>query len=59
MIATLMPMQAMSRNDALKVAIPAIKPISGGPIKKPENPIVDTAVSATPGDIIVVLPAEL
>lgn len=54
-----MPMQAISRNDALKVAMPAIKPIKGGPIINPENPMVDTAVNATPGDIVAVFPAEL
>jgi len=58
-MATLIPIHAIKRNDALKVAIPAIKPMSGGPIINPENPIVDTAVSATPGDIVAVFPAEL
>lgn len=52
-------MQAINRNDALKLAIPAINPISGGPIINPEKPIVDTAVNATPGDMVDVFPAEL
>ena len=58
-IATLSPMHAINRKDALKVAMPAIKPISGGPIINPEKPVVDTAVNATPGDRDVALPAEL
>ena len=58
-IATHAPMQAINTKDALNVAMPAIKPITGGPIKKPENPMVDTADNATPGDIFAVFPAEL
>ena len=49
--ATLIPIQVISKKDARKVAMPAMKPITGGPIMKPEKPMVDTAVSATPGDI--------
>jgi hypothetical protein len=58
-MATHIPMHAIKRKDALKVAIPAIKPMSGGPIIKPEKPMVDTAVKATPGDMVAVFPAEL
>ena len=53
------PMAAINVNDALNVAIPAIKPITGGPIKNPIKPIVDTAASATPGDMVFDRPAAL
>ncbi len=39
--------------------MPAIIPISGGPIKKPKKPMVDTAAIATPADITFDLPAAL
>ena len=57
--ATHTPIKAISRNDALKVASPAIKPMIAGPISNPLKPIVDTAARATPGDIFGVFPAEL
>ena len=56
---TFIPIRAMKINDALKVAKPAIKPIIGGPIKKPTKPMVDTAASATPADIVFDFPAAL
>ena len=56
---TLAPITAININDARKVATPAMKPMSGGPTKKPINPMVDTAASATPGDMVFDLPAAL
>jgi hypothetical protein len=50
---------AISVKDARSVASPAIKPIIGGPIKKPIKPSVETAASATPGFIVFDLPAAL
>ncbi len=56
---TLMPIAAISIKEIRRLAAPAIKPIIGGAIKNPANPIVDTAASATPGDMIFDLPAAL
>ena len=56
---TQVPITAIKVNEALKVAIPAIKPITGGPIKKPTKPIVETAARETPGDMVVDFPAAL
>ena len=56
---TQVPINAIKTKDALKVASPAIKPMMGGPNKKPIKPIVDTAAKATPGDMVFDLPAAL
>jgi len=56
---TLAPIIAINRNEARKVAKPAIKPITGGPTRKPTKPTVDTAASATPADMVFDLPAAL
>jgi len=56
---TLRPITAIKRKEIRRLDKPAINPISGGPIKKPRKPIVDTAAMATPGDITVYLPAAL
>jgi hypothetical protein len=53
------PINATNKKDARKVANPAIKPIMGGPIKKPAKPMVETAASATPGDMVLDFPAAL
>ena len=56
---TLMPMQAIRTNDALKVAKLAMKPMIEGATKKPEKPMVDTAAKATPGAMVFDFPAAL
>ena len=53
------PIIAITVNDQRKPASSAIKPIKGGPIKNPRNPIVDTAANATPGDIVFDFPVAL
>ena len=53
------PIIAMTVNDHRKPAISAIKPMRGGPIKNPRNPMVDTAAKATPGDMVVDFPVAL
>jgi hypothetical protein len=49
----------MARNDTLRLVASAIKPIMGGPIKSPINPMDDTAVSAVPGESDFDFPAAL
>lgn len=58
-ITTQLPIRAMNTNEARKVASPAIKPIIGGPNKKPIKPMVETAAKATPGAIVFDFPAAL
>jgi hypothetical protein len=58
-MATLAPITAISVNDALRLRAPAIKPITGGPIRKPTKLMVDTAAMATPGDMVFDFPAAL
>lgn len=58
-IATAMPMNAIIKNEVRKLVAPATKPINGGPTRKPRKPIVETAASATPGDMVFDLPAAL
>lgn len=53
------PKQAITLKDTRRLAACAMKPIRGGPNKKPKKPIVDTAASATPGNMVLDLPAEL
>ena len=53
------PIKAIKIKDTLRVASPAIKPINGGPTKKPINPIVETAARATPGLMVLDFPAAL
>lgn len=53
------PIIAITVNDQRKPAISAIKPIKGGPIKNPKNPIVETAAKATPGDMVFDFPVAL
>ena len=53
------PSTATIANEALKLRACAIKPIKGGPMKKPRKPIDDTDAMATPGGTDVDLPAKL
>lgn len=53
------PIIAITVNDQRNPAISAIKPIKGGPIRNPRNPIVETAANATPGDMVVDFPVAL
>jgi len=53
------PIIAITVNDQRNPAISAIKPIKGGPIKNPKNPIVETAAKATPGDMVFDFPVAL
>ncbi len=46
-------------KETRKLVTPATTPITGGPAKKPKNPIDETAASATPGDITFDFPAAL
>ena len=46
------PNIATPANDPRMPANCAMKPISGGPTRKPTKLIVDTAASASPGDIV-------
>lgn len=48
---------AINAKDHFKLKVCAIKPMVGGPNKNPKNPIVDTAAIATPGDMVLLLPA--
>ena len=49
----------MMRKEMRRLNKPATKPIIGGPIKKPKNPMLDTAANAIPGEMVVDLPAWL
>jgi len=53
------PSNAINAKDQRKLEVCAIKPIIGGPIKKPKKLIEDTIASATPGSIFFDLPARL
>ena len=53
------PKTAITEKEVFKLVAPAISPIRGGPDKNPKKPIVDTAASATPGDIARDFPAAL
>src|SRR5450432_2238639 len=53
------PIKAIKVNDTLKLVAPAIRPITGGPNKKPRKPIVDTADNAVPADNTFDFPATL
>lgn len=52
------PSTAINKNEKRKLANSAIKPITGGPIKKPRKLMVETAASAALGDIFLDLPAK-
>ena len=52
------PTNAITVKDQRRLNMPAIKPIIGGPIKKPRKPIVETAARAMPGCRVVDLPAS-
>src|SRR5437763_248024 len=56
---TIKPMMAMIRNDMRRLKIPATIPMSGGPTRKPRNPMLETAASAIPGDRREDFPASL
>src|SRR3954469_10071259 len=47
----------INANDHFKLEVCAIKPIVGGPNKKPKKPMVETAAIATPADIVLLFPA--
>jgi hypothetical protein len=49
----------MMANDHCNPKASAINPISGGPIRNPRKPILETAASAIPGDSVSDLPASL
>ncbi len=51
------PNMAMSANDHLKLIACATNPISGGPIKNPKNPMVETVASAVLADMVFERPA--
>ena len=53
------PKNAISVNEIRRLAACAIKPINGGPNKKPRKPIEETNVNAIPGAMIFDLPARL
>ena len=59
MIATHNPINAIMMKDMRRLDAPATMPIRGGPIKNPKKPMLDTAASATPGDISLDFPAVL
>ena len=59
MTAIMVPMIAMRPKDMRKLEACAMNPIKGGPNRKPRYPIVETAAMATPGDMILDLPAAL
>ena len=50
-------MMAITVKDQRKPAACAMKPINGGPSKKPRKPTVESAASAAPGDMVVDFPA--
>ena len=58
-IVTNIPMHAIVANDHLKFDACAINPISGGPIKNPKKPIVETVAIAIPELILRDFPAML
>ena len=47
MIVTSKPMQAISAKDTRKLVASAIKPMTGGPSKKPIKPMLQTVAIAT------------
>ena len=51
------PRAAIRANESLKPANCAIKPIRGGPTRKPRNPMVETAAKALLADIVDDFPA--
>ena len=53
------PRHAIKVKDHLKLAICAMLPMSGGPSKNPIKPMVETAARATPGFMVLDLPAAL
>ena len=53
------PTMAITTKDKRKPPASAIKPINGGPIKKPRNEMDETAASARPGFMLPDLPARL
>ena len=53
------PSNATNAKDNRKLLISEIKPITGGPMRKPRNPIEETEAIATPGSIFLDLPARL
>ena len=54
-----MAMTVMAKKEILKLVASAMKPMMGGPIRKPKNPNDDTAVSAMPGESVFDFPAAL
>ena len=53
------PMHAISASDQRRLDACAMKPISGGPIRKPKKPIVETVAIAIPELILRDFPAKL
>ena len=53
------PSIAITAKEYCKLASSAIKPISGGPIKKPKKPIPDTVAMAIPLATSFIFPAVL
>src|SRR5687767_11400010 len=53
------PMAAIRRNEIRRLDMPAIRPITGGPIRNPRKPMLVTAASAAPGESVFDLPASL
>jgi len=53
------PKQAIRLKETRRLAACAMKPITGGPNKNPKKPMVDTAANATPGCMVLDLPALL
>ena len=52
------PRHAINANDQRKLDNCAMKPITGGPNKKPRKLIVETAASANCGDMVFDFPAR-
>src|ERR1700712_4894813 len=53
------PRTAIRPRETRKLKACAMKPIKGGPKRKPKHPMVETAASATPGESILERPAAL
>src|SRR4051812_4407379 len=58
-ITTISPMMAMIKKDMRRLNNPATIPMSGGPIKNPRKPMLETAASAIPGETFFERPASL
>ena len=53
------PRTAIRPSETRRLKAWAIKPIKGGPKRKPRYPMVDTAARATPGERVFERPAAL